>query len=282
MATDGVSTFRACADKYKDPTDLFLAISCISTIAGKLVNICGKNCDQYVNLIKIGGVFGDLFDFWDSATTIQASYGGVQDAKTVLWDHYYKGKSVDLIRIEGNDRITTQVDPYRWLAERVVFAALKTFGATVLAYAALSRMGAITSAPSPSLKAWGAAAGALTYVYAIFEQERKVQEGPVLQRLKKDDGTVESKLKNGVDPARYTNLYNGYHEHEKYKKITFFFIKLVFIAAALGPVAEPSSLLNRISTRTSDMLTAGFSIYGAIDLKQHLQFGAEMKSLEKK
>lgn len=280
MATDGVSTFRACADKYKDPTDLFLAISCVSMIAGKLVNICGKNCDQYVNLIKIGGVFGDLFDFWDSATTIQASYGGVQDAKTVLWDHYYKGKSVERIRLEGNDRITKQVDPYRWLAERVVFAALKTFGATVLAYAALSRMEAIISAPSPTLKAWGAAAGAFTYVYTIFEQERKVQDGPVLQKIDRK-GNVVSKLNDGVSPARYTNLYNGYHEHEKYKKITFFFIKLVFIAAALRPVAEPGSLLNRISTRTSDMLTAGFSIYGAIDLKQHLQFGAEMKSLEK-
>ena len=287
MATNGVSPFNACVDLYKDPVNLFLALSCISTIAGKTFTICGKDCSQFADLAKIGTVFGDFFGFWDSGKVIQSAYDGLRDVKTIMWDHHYQEITLEEIR-EGkidprtrekdpktiiNENITTNPDisPNRWMAERVGVAALKTFTSVVLAYEVLNKLGAIKSGPSANLKALGCAAGVITCAYNVLEEERKIADGP-----------IEGKVKNVTDQARYNELYEKNHKDEQYKKVTFIFIKLVGVIAALGPVYGKDNLLGKVSAWSGDLLTFGFTTFGVLSLKQQLQSGAEMQQIEAK
>lgn len=270
MATIGVSYFRTGVDHFKDPQNLFLALSCVSSIAGRAFDICGKDCSQYANLAAMGTIFGDLFDFWDSGKVVQSAYEGIRDVKIILWDHHYNGMSAQEIRRDLNEDMTTQVTPNVWLAERVCLSALKTFGSSVLAFAALKRMGAIDVGPCPYTKAAGAAAGALVNLYSVYTEERKISDGPEL-----------SKIKAG-DVGRYKDLYDQYHRVEQYQKMTLLFIKCVFVLAAVKPLLDKGSFFEKVSQHTGDMLTGGFSTLAALSLMQKFQSGAEMKQIEKR
>lgn len=133
MADQGVSSLKTSMDLYKDPRSLFLVIACTSMIAGRIVDVCGKNCSQYVNLAKVSGVFGSFFSFWDCGSVLQSAYGGLRDVvKTVGYDYHYKKMTPEAIRRETNNAMTIQGNPYWWGAERAQLAALNTFASFVL------------------------------------------------------------------------------------------------------------------------------------------------------
>ena len=265
MATNGVSP-NPYVVHFSDPLNLFLAISCISTITGRTFTICGKDCSQFANFAKIGTVFGGFFGFWDSGRVVQSAFDGLRDVITVLPNRHIDRKD---IRKNVNEDFSPQVSPEQWMLERVGVAALKTFTSVVLAYGVLNKLGAIKSGPSANLNALGCAAGTITCAYNVIEEERKIVEGP-----------IPGKGKDIIDQGRYAELYGKNHKDEQYKKVILVFVKLVGVVAALGPVYGKENLLGKVSAWSGDILTIEFTIFGAFSLKQQLQSGAEMKQIE--